>query len=151
MFMLNSTLSYVYKCRYLYEIFFSWLYIYTCKDVHDEKKSANSYSLFLPFRIPLVKWRPKLMTWAVRVSLTISEKGEKLCSCKQDLYSCTHPLCCVAQLAYNLEKSALFVEVALFFSKTRACRVQPPAIPTIVIAHFFLILEHCVLGERTAN
>ena len=107
MFMLNSTLSYVYKCRYLYEIFFSWLYIYTCKDVHDEKKSANSYSLFLPFRIPLVKWRPKLMTWAVRVSLTISEKGEKLCSCKQDLYSCTHPLCCVAQLAYNLEKSAL--------------------------------------------
>ena len=124
-------------CKYIKTFFLDYTYVhYIClQRCARWKKSANSYSLFLPFRIPLVKWRPKLMTWAVRVSLTISEKGEKLCSCKQDLYSCTHPLCCVAQSAYNLEKSALFVEVALFFPKAPAeCNHLPY---TQLLLHIF--------------
>ena len=108
MFMLNSTLSYVpihmYKTFFLDYTYVHYIYYICLQRCARWKKSANSYSLFLPFRIPLVKWRPKLMTWAVRVSLTISEKGEKLCSCKQDLYSCTHPLCCVARWVKIIRK-----------------------------------------------
>ena len=84
MFMLNSTLSYVYKNL------FSWLYICTLiclQRCARWKKSANSYSLFLPFRIPLVKWRPKLMTWALREFHLQSLKRVKIFAAANKIYT----------------------------------------------------------------
>ena len=91
MFMLNSTLSYVpihmYKTFFLDYTYVHYIYYICLQRCARWKKSANSYSLFLPFRIPLVKWRPKLMTWALREFHLQSLKRVKIFAAANKIYT----------------------------------------------------------------